>query len=54
MVLIAYRHGLRASEIADREWSQVEFGQWVAKQGDEHEQGELRLRRIRERIGGQF
>jgi type 1 fimbriae regulatory protein FimB/type 1 fimbriae regulatory protein FimE len=26
MILIAYRHGLRASEIADLEWSQVEFG----------------------------
>jgi integrase len=26
MVLIGYRHGLRASEIADLEWSQVEFG----------------------------
>jgi type 1 fimbriae regulatory protein FimB/type 1 fimbriae regulatory protein FimE len=25
MVLIAYRHALRASEIADLEWSQVEF-----------------------------
>jgi integrase len=26
MVLIAYRHGLRAIEICDLEWSQVEFG----------------------------
>jgi integrase len=26
MVLIAYRHGLRAQEIVDLEWSQVEFG----------------------------
>jgi type 1 fimbriae regulatory protein FimB/type 1 fimbriae regulatory protein FimE len=26
LVLIAYRHGLRASEIADLEWSQLEFG----------------------------
>jgi type 1 fimbriae regulatory protein FimB/type 1 fimbriae regulatory protein FimE len=26
MILIGYRHGLRASEIADLEWSQVEFG----------------------------
>jgi integrase len=26
MVLIGYRHGLRAAEIADLEWSQVEFG----------------------------
>lgn len=26
LVLVAYRHGLRASEIADLEWSQVEFG----------------------------
>jgi len=26
LILIAYRHGLRASEIADLEWSQVEFG----------------------------
>jgi len=26
LILVAYRHGLRASEIADLEWSQVEFG----------------------------
>ena len=26
LVLIAFRHGLRASEICDLEWSQVEFG----------------------------
>jgi type 1 fimbriae regulatory protein FimB/type 1 fimbriae regulatory protein FimE len=26
LILIAYRHGLRASEIADLEWSQVELG----------------------------
>lgn len=26
LILIAYRHGLRASEICDLEWSQVEFG----------------------------
>ena len=25
-MLIAFRHGLRASEICDLEWSQVEFG----------------------------
>jgi integrase len=26
LILIAFRHGLRAIEIADLEWSQVEFG----------------------------
>jgi integrase len=26
LILIAYRHGLRASEVADLEWSQVELG----------------------------
>ncbi len=26
LILIGYRHGLRAAEIADLEWSQVEFG----------------------------
>jgi integrase len=26
MILIAFRHGLRATEICDLEWSQVEFG----------------------------
>jgi integrase len=26
MILVGYRHGLRAGEIADLEWSQVEFG----------------------------
>jgi type 1 fimbriae regulatory protein FimB/type 1 fimbriae regulatory protein FimE len=26
LILIAYRHGLRASEICDLEWSQVEWG----------------------------
>ena len=26
LILIAYRHGLRAAEICDLEWSQVEFG----------------------------
>ena len=26
LILVAYRHGLRASELCDLEWSQVEFG----------------------------
>jgi integrase len=26
LILVAYRHGLRATEICDLEWSQVEFG----------------------------
>jgi integrase len=26
LILVAFRHGLRASEIADLEWSQVEYG----------------------------
>ncbi len=26
MVLVAYRHGLRASELVDLRWAQVEFG----------------------------
>src|SRR5271156_1533178 len=26
LILIAYRHGLRATEVCDLEWSQVEFG----------------------------
>jgi type 1 fimbriae regulatory protein FimB/type 1 fimbriae regulatory protein FimE len=26
MILVAYRHGLRAQEIADLEWSQIEWG----------------------------
>jgi integrase len=26
LILVAFRHGLRASEIADLEWSQVEWG----------------------------
>jgi integrase len=26
LILVAFRHGLRASEICDLEWSQVEFG----------------------------
>jgi type 1 fimbriae regulatory protein FimB/type 1 fimbriae regulatory protein FimE len=30
MILIAYRHGLRAAEIADLEWSQVELGRNAA------------------------
>ena len=30
MILIAFRHGLRASEICDLEWSQVEFGRSAA------------------------
>jgi integrase len=30
LVLIAFRHGLRASEICDLEWSQVEFGRSAA------------------------
>jgi integrase len=38
MILVAYRHGLRASELVDLRWAQVEFGtatlhvRWV-KQG---------------------
>jgi integrase len=30
LILIAFRHGLRATEIADLEWSQVEFGRSAA------------------------
>lgn len=30
MILMAYRHGLRAVEICDLEWSQVEFGRNAA------------------------
>jgi type 1 fimbriae regulatory protein FimB/type 1 fimbriae regulatory protein FimE len=30
LILIAFRHGLRATEIADLEWSQVEFGRNAA------------------------
>jgi type 1 fimbriae regulatory protein FimB/type 1 fimbriae regulatory protein FimE len=30
MILIAYRHGLRAAEIADLEWSQIELGRNAA------------------------
>ena len=30
MILIAFRHGLRAHEICDLEWSQVEFGRSAA------------------------
>jgi type 1 fimbriae regulatory protein FimB/type 1 fimbriae regulatory protein FimE len=26
LILVAFRHGLRAAEICDLEWSQVEFG----------------------------
>ena len=26
LILVAYRHGLRATEVADLEWSQVEWG----------------------------
>ena len=30
LILIAFRHGLRAVEICDLEWSQVEFGRSAA------------------------
>ena len=30
MILTAYRHGLRAKEIAELEWSQIEFGRSAA------------------------
>jgi type 1 fimbriae regulatory protein FimB/type 1 fimbriae regulatory protein FimE len=30
MILIVYRHGLRAAEVADLEWSQVELGRNAA------------------------
>jgi Phage integrase family len=30
LILLAFRHGLRASEICDLEWSQVEFGRSAA------------------------
>jgi integrase len=30
LILIAFRHGLRAAEICDLEWSQVEFGRSAA------------------------
>ena len=26
MILVAYRHGLRASELADLRWDQIDFG----------------------------
>jgi integrase len=30
LILVSFRHGLRASEICDLEWSQVEFGRAAA------------------------
>ena len=32
LMLVAYRHGLRATEICDLEWSQVEWGRNAALQ----------------------
>jgi len=29
LILVAFRHGLRAAEICDLEWSQVEFDAWA-------------------------
>ena len=29
LILVAFRHGLRAAEICDPEWSQVEFDAWA-------------------------
>jgi integrase len=33
MILIAYRHGLRASEVCDLRWSQVDLDQAVCMSG---------------------
>jgi type 1 fimbriae regulatory protein FimB/type 1 fimbriae regulatory protein FimE len=33
MILIAFRHGLRASELCDLQWSDVEFESAVPKAG---------------------
>jgi hypothetical protein len=34
LILVAFRHGLRAAEICDLEWSQVEFGNALFFAGD--------------------
>jgi integrase len=56
MVLIAFRHGLRASELVDLRWDQVDFGQAVlhvrrAKRGtpSTHPLSGLELRALRRR-----
>jgi integrase len=33
MILVAYRHGLRASELVDLRWDQVEYGHAACPQG---------------------
>jgi integrase len=53
MVLIGYRHGLRASEIADLEWSQVEFGRHDAARASSEEQQAGRASDSRRRICAQ-
>jgi integrase len=35
MILVGYRHGLRASELCDLQWSQVEYGPPARPQGQE-------------------
>src|SRR5262249_9350928 len=37
MILIGYRHGLRASGLGDLQWSQVEAGHWSATRPQDEE-----------------
>jgi site-specific recombinase XerD len=47
LILVAYRHGLRASEIADLEWSQVEFGHAARAPRQERQAGRASAARRR-------
>src|SRR6516162_11405344 len=48
LILVAFRHGLRAGEIADLEWSQVEWGRNPALHVRRAKNGGDELRMLRE------
>jgi integrase len=55
LILVAYRHGLRATEVADLEWSQVEWGRSPALHVRRAKNGKLRmLRELQRNTQGAF
>ena len=54
LILIAFRHGLRASEICDLEWSQVEFGRCARFTSGASKTANLRYTRCVVRKSGHY
>jgi hypothetical protein len=51
LILVAYRHGLRATEVCDLEWSQVEFSRHRCMSGDPKTASQAFIRCAGTRLG---